>query len=220
MNDTIQFILSLSIVFAAILGVVRYRVIDPSYYPFLYYTWIVVGIELTMRILMVNGMRDTFSTVLNSYAYVEFALFTWLFHNWRLFNGSRKVFYGLLIVFFIAWFLITFILRHYDQPNFYFRILFSFALIFYSVSMFNRLVVHVRGNIFKDSKFLICVGIIIFYSFFIVVCASSSVFRGGTSKIFFRNLQAINVYSNLLVNILYAVAIIWMPRKKIFITVF
>jgi amino acid permease len=105
--------------------------------------------------------------------------------------------------------------------NYYFLTGYSFALIFFSVSTFNKVVVHERGNIFRNPKFLICLGIIIFYTFFILVNVTSlSVFKQNVSKSFRANLQQINVYTNLLVNLLYAVATLWIPRKQNFTTPF
>jgi magnesium-transporting ATPase (P-type) len=102
----------------------------------------------------------------------------------------------------------------------YFFILYSFALIFFSVSTFNRMVVNERSSIFKNPKFWICLGVIIFYSFFIVYSSTGVTFMYVPSKEFRRGLQDIMVYSNLLVNLLYAVAVIWIPRKKNFTSLF
>jgi hypothetical protein len=64
-------------------------------------------------------------------------------------------------------------------------------------------------------------GIIIFYSFFIVTVSTGiSLFMHNVSIEFRKGLQAISVYSNLLVNLLYAVAVIWIPRKKNFTSLF
>jgi hypothetical protein len=64
-------------------------------------------------------------------------------------------------------------------------------------------------------------GIIIFYTFFVLVCATNlTVLRQSVTRLFRASMQEINVYSNLLVNILYAVAIVWIPRKQNFMTPF
>jgi hypothetical protein len=82
-------------------------------------------------------------------------------------------------------------------------------------------VVHERGKISRNPKFLICLGIIIFYTFFVLVCATNlTVLRTSVTRLFRASMQEINVYSNLLVNILYAVAIVWIPRKQNFTTPF
>ena len=77
-------------------------------------------------------------------------------------------------------------------------------------------------SILKTYKYEKCKNdFVIFYSFFIVVFTTGlSFFEHGMSRTFRRELWAISVYSNLLVNLLYAVAVIWIPRKKNFTSLF
>lgn len=221
MDSTVRFYLSLSIIFAVIIGIVRYRRINTSYYPFIYNVCFVLFIEILGKILMEQGDGKMFTTLLNIFSILDFCLFTWLFHNWGLFNRRKDVFISILAVFVIAWVLITLVFSNITTPNFYFRILYSFVLIFFSVNSFNKVVVHERGKISRNPKFLICLGIIIFYTFFVLVCATNlTVLRQSVTRLFRASMQEINVYSNLLVNILYAVAIVWIPRKQNFMTPF
>jgi hypothetical protein len=221
MDNTLRFILSLSILIAVVIGIVRYRKIDPSYYPFLYYTWLALFIELAAHTLMQNGLSKAMIIMLNIYTLGEFGLFAWLFHRWRLFNRNKTFFIAMLGGFFIAWVILTLIISRITQSNYYFRILYSFALIFFSVSTFNKMVVTHRGSIFRNAQFWICMGVIIFFTFFILDCTTKiSLFRNKGSNDFRSNLQEIMVFSNLLVNLLFAVAVIWIPRKKNFTTRF
>jgi len=220
MTDTLRFYLSLSIGFAVIIGIVRFRKIDRSYYPFLYNTGVALLVEIISRILYKSGYPDAFSATLTIYSIVDFCLFAWLFHNWGLFNRSKLIF-GLVIGAFSATWLTFVILNGIISPDYYFLILYSFALVFFSVTTFNKVVVHERGSILRNAKFLICLGIIIFYTFFVVVCATElSVFSQHVSRVLRRNVNQINVYSNLLVNLLYALAVVWIPRNKNFTSVF
>jgi hypothetical protein len=220
MDSTVRFILSLSISFAVIIGIVRFRRIDPSYYPFLFNCMAALSVEILNRILNVTGQRNAFTFVLNVFSYIDFFFFLWLFHNWGLFNRKKSTFIAIAGVFFVIWLATNIIFTGFIKNNLYFFILYSFALIFFSVSTFNRMVVHERSSIFKNPKFWICLGIIIFYSFFIVYSSTGITFMYVPSREFRRGLQAIMVYSNLLVNILYAVAVIWIPRKKNFTSLF
>jgi hypothetical protein len=215
MDAPLYFILSLSIVIAVLIGIIRFKKIDSSYYPFIYDITIVFIIEIAVYYLMQAGHPNILVASVNVFSLIDFCLFTWLFHNWRLFNHNRTTFISILSGFFVAWFLTTFFIGGITTPNLYFRILYSFTLIFFSVSSFNKLVVHDRTAIFRNPKFWICFGIVIFYTFFIIVCvAKISLFRHQVSGEFRKGLQEINVYSNLLVNLLYAVAVLWIPRKK------
>ena len=203
----------MSIIFSVIIGIVRWRVIDLAYYPFIYNIIIVLLVEI------INGMH-TYSVatveLLNIYSIIDFCLFAWLFHNWGLFNYKRK---WLLIIISTAgavWVYITFFVTGFSYINNPFLLLYSAALIFFSVTTFNKIVVQERVNIFTNAKFWICIGIIIFYSFFIVTRATdlSAGLLLNISKPFLQRLQKINNYSNVLVNLLFAVAVIWIPRKK------
>jgi hypothetical protein len=221
MIQAFHFFLSLSIIFALLIGIVRFNRIDTSYYPFIYDTGVAFFIEILVQVLMSGGHNEAVVASLNVFSFVDFFLFTWLFHNWRLFNRHKKTFTGIIVTYFVAWVIITFFVGSFTTPNYYFRILYSFTLIFFSVSTFNKVVVTDRGLIFKNPRFWICLGIIIFYALYVLVCVTRySLFKYHVSKEFRARLQEINVYSNLLVNLLYAVAVLWIPRKKNFTTLF
>jgi hypothetical protein len=221
MDSTLRFIFSLSIGFAVIIGIVRFRRIDSSYYPFIYNAIVALAVEILNRILTVTGHPVAFILVLNIFSYIDFFLFLWLFHNWGLFNRNKLTFIIIAGVFLILWLLNNILLTGFVKHNLYFFILYAFALIFFSVNTFNKTVVHERSSIFRNPKFWICLGVIIFYSFFVVTVSTGiSLFMHSVSKAFMAGLQSISVYSNLLVNILYAVAVIWIPRKKNYTSLF
>jgi hypothetical protein len=223
MNDTIRFILSLSILPAAIIGVVRYRKMDSSYHLFLYYILFALGFEIFVYMLIsILGQKEAYSILgipLNIYGIAEFCFLTWVFHKWGLFNNNQKVFYSIIIVFFLSWLVSTLLTKGFYKRNHYFAIAYSFALIFFSISAFNKLVVQERRSLLKNAKFWICLGIIIFFSYFVI---SSGVriliLPNNKNTQLFIKLQDINVYSNLLANLLYAAAILWIPNKKNFTT--
>jgi hypothetical protein len=223
MNDTIRFILSLSILPAAVIGAVKFRKMDPSYRLFIYYIFFVLGFEVFVYSLMrLAEQQAAFSTLgvsYNIYAIAEFSFLRWVFHKWGLFNNNQKVFLSIIVVFLLSWFLSTLLIKGFYKRNHYFAIAYSFALIFFSISAFNKLVVQERKSMLRNPKFWICLGIVIFFSYFAI---SSSVkiliFRNDDNKEFFDKLQDINVYANLLANLLYAAAILWIPNKKNFIT--
>ncbi len=219
MNPTVEFILSMSIIFPVAIGIVRWRSIDPSYYPFIWNLLVVLLVEIIIGVIIRTVTSNAYIAItktLNLFSLIDFCLFAWLFHNWGLFNFHKTRF---LIIIFVAssvWVYVTFFFSGFPNINNPFLLLYSATLIFFSVTTFNKIVVQQRINIFTNARFWICIGIIIFYSFFILTRAtdlSSGVIK-HVSKSFKDNLQLINTYSNLLVNLLYAVAVIWIPRKK------
>lgn len=222
MSESLQFILSLTISLAVIIGIVRFQKIDRAYYPFIYYITLMLVVEIVVKLLAESGANDFIRTMMNIYTLVEFSLLAWMFHAWGLFNRNKTFFIALMIVFFVAWFFTTIIIESIVYGNnFYFRVLYSFALVLFAVSTFNKMVINHRGSIFQNAQFWICLGIIIFFTFFLLANATKlSLVRHTISKDFKVNLQEIIVFSNLLVNFLYVVAVLWIPRKKNFMTSF
>jgi hypothetical protein len=221
MNDTLDFILSLSIGIAAIIGAIRFTKIDKSYYPFIFSVWAALLVEITARLLNMGGQKNALAVFINIYYLVDFYLFFMLFYNWKIF-GHKKT-YALLIAvcMLFAWIVTIFFIDGILTPNNLFPVVYSFALVFFSVTAFNKFIVHERGNIFINARFWICLGLIIFYTFFIVTNTTSlSLFHITVSDSFRRNLHEINVFSNLLVNSMYAIAVLWVPRKKHFTSLF
>lgn len=218
MNGTHLFLLSLSIVFAAILGVIRFRKMDPDYHPFIYYVWLGLIVEIAAYILLSNKKENIVSYLFNFFAIGEFYLLTLLFYNWGLFKRKKTVFISIISVS-ILLYASTMFIRGYDKVNYFARIVNSFALIFFSISAFNKMILNERSNIFKNSKFWICIGIVIFYTYFILVYTEKLSFLNiKRSTDFVVKVWQINAYANLLVNLLYAVAVVWIPRKKNIIT--
>ena len=103
MIESVQFFLSLSIVFALIIGIVRFKHIDSSYYPLIYNAAVAFFIELLAQMLMQGGHNEALLVSLNIYSFIDFFLFAWLFHNWGLFSRSKKTFTFIVGGFFIAW---------------------------------------------------------------------------------------------------------------------
>jgi hypothetical protein len=218
MSDTTFFILSLSIVFAAILGVIRFREMDPAYHPFVYYSCLAVLVEIIVYILLSHNMKYIVGTVYNFFAFAEFCLLTQMFYNWGLFKRKKNILIS-IIVFSLLLFAGTLYIRGYDKTNYFARIVTSFALIFFSISAFNKMILNERNNIFKNAKFWICIGMVIFFTYFILVNTEQLSFLNiKRTKDFENKVWLISAYSNLFVNLLYAVAVIWIPRKKNIIT--
>ena len=101
MNSEVQFILSLFIAVTVIIGVVRYKSIDKSYYPFFYLAFISLLVEIANFVLTKYKMYSTISVIINVFDYLEFFFFTWLFHLWGLFNYKSKIYLFIISVFFI-----------------------------------------------------------------------------------------------------------------------
>src|SRR5689334_10270008 len=108
MTDNLQFILSLSIGLAAILGIVRFRKIDKSYYPFVYNVTVSFLVEIAIGIFIKTKNLEAFGITLSIFSLADFILFTWLFHNWGLFNRNKIVFASIIGLYSAGWLLFVF----------------------------------------------------------------------------------------------------------------
>jgi len=206
-------IFSLSILVASLIGWVRFRKIDPAYYPFLYCLWIGALNEVISYILVTNHQ----STALNNniYALLEPLLLLWLFKNWGSFNRVPSLFIALLILFPLLWIIDNFVLSTVTRFTFYYRIFYSFIIVLLSVHAINGLILTERKNILKNSIFLLCIGFVIYYTFSVLVQVfwlyGLNVSREFTIKVVII-LLAINLFANLI----YALAVLWMPTRRRF----
>jgi hypothetical protein len=221
MNDKVQFILSLSIALPVIAGIIRLKVIDQSYYPFIVFLCAGCIMEFLPFYLYPAHGRNVTVAVVNLYALFEAMVLTWLFYSWSLFKKDRKFFQAVLICFFVLWLVLTFLFQSTTGSNYAFRVLYSVAIIIFSVSMINKLVITERGTLLKSPKFIISICLIIFYTFFALTNVTRlSYYSSKASSVFIQELQYIPAWSNFITNLIYTLAILWMPRKKSFINPF
>src|SRR5947207_5477226 len=101
MSHITLFTFSLSILIASAIGLVRYKKIDPAYYPFLYCLWIGGLNEIISFFLITNHQPTAVNN--NIYVLFEPVLLVWLFKNWGSFRRTPQMFTALLILFPILW---------------------------------------------------------------------------------------------------------------------
>jgi hypothetical protein len=222
-SSEINFLLSLSIVFTLIVGVIRYKKIDPSYYPFFYLALISFFVEILSYVLMKINESGIAGAVGNISNFCDFFFFTWLFHNWGLFNFKRSIFLYVSILYFVCWVVLIFFVTGITTYNKYFPVIYSLTLVLFAVTAFNKFVIQDRKALIKNPRLWISLGVVIAFSFFLLksaVVLSMSLYGVQFSRDFRRSLQDIVVYSNLLVNLMYAIGALCLQKKQNFTRVF
>jgi hypothetical protein len=210
----LSLIASFSIALAVIIGLVRYSKINQAYRPFVIICIVALCNEL-LSLLMLKRY-GTNSPNANIYVWVEFILFLWLFSRWGSFNKKSWHFPLVAGALTLIWIYDNLVWNSLGSFNSLFRICYSFCLIFLSIDQINKLIVKARGGLLRNSRFLICIGIIIFYSY----KATIEVFyllKLSFSNTFYDNIFLILSLVNLFVNLVYALAVIWIPKKQKFI---
>jgi hypothetical protein len=215
MSNDVQFLLSLSIIFTVAVGVLRYKTIDPSYHPFFYLATISLLVEVCTYWLVQHQLYNAIRAIINVFDLIEFLLLVWLFHNWGLFNFKRRTFLLVVSLYCIAWVILIFFVSNFHQYNQYFAVLYAFTLILLAVTVFNKFVIQERKAIFKNPKFWISIGVLIFFAFYLLRSAVGITLFGQTSNKFFAQaLQEIVVYPNVIVNLIYAIGALCIPKKQ------
>lgn len=213
MNYTIRLILSFAIGIPVIISWVRFKKINPTYYPFIFCLWLGLLNEILSYILS----RVFHSNAINNNIYVllESFLITWQFHEWKLFSRLKSLYIVLLCIFSATWIVENFIISKISYFSSYFRILYSFVIVLMSISLLNFLLVRERKSLLLNPVFLICATFVVYYTYKVLVEAFW-VYGLNSSKEFRVQIYEIFVFINLFSNLTYTLAVLWMPTKQRF----
>lgn len=219
MNDRLIDVLSLSKFFPALMALVRYKKIHPSYHPFLYAVWIGFFNELVSTFMVYCGQRylGTQHTTVNNSIYILFeaTLYAWQLRNWGTLKGRPLLFKCLIAGFIIFWLVECIAFQRIFYNNSVFRIVYPVILVLMSLDSLNRVLTQERSSLLKNPIFLITVTFIIFFTYKTMV----NIFGiyGLTQSLDFRVVIAsIFMWLNGLTNVIFTFAIIWMPNKHRF----
>lgn len=203
---------------AGIAGVFRYHRNIRVYLPFLLCIWIGCINELISFVLWIKGYHTGLNN--NIYVLAEAVLFLFFFKKADLFE-NRKIFFRLLLLSVIlVWAVENLLFFKILSVSSLFRFYYSLIIVLLSTTLLSRLLVMdsytVKGfcdyDIFKRPSFWIAVGAIIFFLFKIQV--EIFWFYGLRRSAAFRiRIYNILMYVNFGTNLIYTLAILWMPRK-------
>ena len=206
--------LSFSILFAAACGIIRFKKTDPEYYPFIFCTWIAAANELLSFFLAQNKISNIPNN--NIYVLIEGLLITWQFKKWGYLIKNNKC-YGLLAAVLTGvWF--------YEMGNsealpglhFYYRLFYAVVIVSISININNRLIISHKKKLITNPVFLICTGYIIFFTFKILTDAFW-LYKIKSSDAFLYAVYFIMAGINFLVNLLFLIAVLWIPRRPHYI---
>ena len=214
MRFTLVDLYSFSIVIAAIIGWVKFKKINPAYYPFIYCIWIGFLNEIIGYFLIYSGHSNAINN--NIYVLAEALLITWQFKNWNLFHRFRGFFFALLVCFVLFWMGEIFFMKGIRYTISYFRIFYSFVVVLMSINIISGLLMKDRMNMLKNSTFLICAGFIIYFTYKVLI-GIFWLYGLGVNSQFRMNVVWILIYINLFANLIYALAILWMPARQRFL---
>jgi hypothetical protein len=204
---------SLSIVVSVIIGWVRFAKTDPAFLPILLYLTTGFINELVGITLAYRGYTNVISY--NTFGLVESVLLTWQFLKWGLFGQSKWHYYFLQVSLLFLWLAESFLFSG-RTFNSYFVITHSFLLVMMSITTINMVVLKETTPLFKNPVFIFCLSLIFFFTYAILV-ESFWIVGFNHQRLFRLKIFEILSYINLLTNLLFAFAYLWVPMRPRYI---
>lgn len=210
MSVNLVFLLSILGIIPTIIGIIQVRN-TANILPITISLLLGLIASLLIYLLKEPYLKNLCSSI---YIATEFVLLLFQLRNWGVLKKDIH-FYVIVTSGLLIWELTTFHYFQIGERNFIFRLLYSFIIVIYSIDVINKLAFE-RIILLKDHRFLICLGLIVFYFYNIIVeafCIRSLNFSMDLLKSIFN----IKIILNFLINILYAIALLCIPKKKTFI---
>jgi hypothetical protein len=212
MNFYVVLLFSASVYLPGIIGLMRFRKIDPHYYPFLYFIWAGCINELISFIMIMSRKSNYISS--NSYVFLAAIFITWFFKQTGLFKNRSSLFLFILAALTLLWLYESFILLDMRQQiGTYFRIFFSFITILMSIRMINSQLVEGVQPLLKNALFIISLAFTLYFTFKVLVEAFW-IYGLKSSEDFQLLVWNISVFVNLFTNLIYGLALLWIPKKQ------
>ena len=215
--DSYYIDLMLSIFFImipAVVGWIRFPQINPVFYPFLISIWLNALNVIFGSIIVQFGYYNIFHY--NIWFLIDAFLLLWLFKKWNLFE-SKKVYYSVWALLSVCWLAESIFLSNLTRDyNSYFRIFYSFLIVLLSISTINSLLMRERKPLIRNPIFIICCTFAL-YNTITVVAEAFFASHLQLENSFRINMDLMILYAGFLFNTIYAIAILWMPKKQAFI---
>ena len=201
-----------SIIIAAVIACFRFKSISAGYYPFIILIWLGLLNESISLALISNGYSNTTNS--NIYVLFDYLLILLQFYKW---NGSGPLrYYVVGIIGIVVWITDNFLMNSIHQNNSVFRVFYSFIVLFFSIDKMNSIIIFENRRIRKNAIFLICAGFIFYYT--LKACVESfNMFHPGLTRILLRKFWFILYIVNFITNLLFALAVLWIPKRQRFI---
>ncbi|MDB5229620.1 MAG: hypothetical protein JWN76_425 [Chitinophagaceae bacterium] len=200
---------------AAFIGLKRFRVIHYAYRPFLYLVWAGVLFDSLSYISNANSGSNT--VVMNVYTLVESLFVIWLFKTWDVTHARKKFYRHLAVVTLILWCTDNLLLYNINHFNALFRICYSFIIIYLALHEINGLLLENRIREWQNARLLVCCAFLLYFTYkalFELFYLDDHILD-DRHKIY---LFYIMICINALTNLIYAAAMLCIPKKQKFIT--
>ncbi len=213
MNYWLRLVLSFTIIIPVVVSWWRFKKIPPVYHPFIFCLWLGLLNEVLSYVLS----RVIHSNAVNSNLYVlaESLLLLWQFHRWQLFGKWPPLATITACAFIAVWLVENFITGHITAFSSWFRILYSFVIVLMSIVVLNGLLLREKRGLLTHPVFWICAAFCLYYTYNVLV-ETFWVYGLNRGKEFRMNVYAIKLVINVISNLIFTAAILWIPTKQRF----
>ena len=198
---------------AFLVALFLWKKIEPEYRPFCVLLGLAVLSEAASYWSILWFHSNAVTT--NIYGLLECTLIIYQFLRWNSFRGKIRWYYSLQVGSLVLWTLCNLVFFHigdYDVP--FYRIGYPFALVILSVNEINLMITHDNRNLYKNSRFVICLGFITFFLYQILYEGAFLVSEYDKNEVVSNKIISLFAYVNVFVNGLYFVAVLLIPRKR------
>ena len=210
MSNTVVQVLSFTIIFPVVLGLIRMHRIRASYQPFLLLLLLALTSEVVSEVSISLTKSNTITS--NIYTLLEAGVVLYLFYTWGFLKKRPGLMIFLGIIYCAVWiFENLYMGLLVDGFSSYFVILYSLVTVLLSINEINSLIAAFGGNLFKNAKFLICIGLIIM-GVYSVITEGFLLIDPDNSRVS-RNIFNLFAFINAFVNIVYAIAVWFIPVR-------
>ena len=209
----IIFLLGQSILFPLVTGLVRYRRISRTYRPF--FLLIVIGCFTEIISYIVVKIFRNNMPVVNIYYLIEWLIIAWQFHVWGFLRQKRRIFFGLLLFSVLFWATENLLFQGIMHVKPYFLFFYFFLTVMLSINEINFMITHQSRSLFRDPRFLICIGLIIYFLYMIIYYWAFEISKYGQPEMMVR-INYFMAYVNVVTNVIYALAFLFIPAPQKF----
>lgn len=204
-------LLNFSVAIPAFVLLFRYGGSLKDYWPFIVLMWSGLLNEATSYVLILRMHTNMVAS--NIYILIEYFLILIQMVIWKRQPVWQYILFAVLGS--MVWVMDNCYLNDINDNNSIFRMFYSLATVLFSLDLFNRIIIYERHPVTKHPVFLICTGFILYYGCKAFI-ESFNIFHVGLSDLFFMRLFIILSVVNLLANLIYAYAILCIPKKPEF----
>ena len=204
---------SYSIAIAVVIALIRLPKMDRSYQPFIFIIITSLANELVSHMLIRH--RKSNALAVNIFGFFDALLWFWQFRKWSNRHKSRRVIYLTTIGLIVLWIVENIAFQKIFFFGYVYAITFSLLLVIFSTTQLSQQIAQEKEKLLTTPRFLICSGAVLFYTFRIFI---ECFYAPGSSQSanFFGNVFCILSIINIIVNLLFALAVLWIPEKQKF----